>query len=65
MPGSDGKTFQMGEVVQMSDGPNVDKSWDLVKFYTWKDANGERSVHKSWAAAAALGAPYPDFYDDP
>jgi multiple sugar transport system substrate-binding protein len=65
MPGSDGKTFQMGEVVQMSDGDYVDQSWDLVKFYTWKDAAGERSVHKSWAAAAALGAPYPDFYDDP
>ncbi|MCY3781684.1 MAG: extracellular solute-binding protein, partial [Chloroflexi bacterium] len=65
MPGSDGKTFQMGEIVQMSDGPNVDRSWELVKFYTWKDANGDRAVHKSWAAAAALGAPYPDFFDDP
>ena len=65
MPGSDGKTFQMGEVVQMADNANVDRSWELVKFYTWKDQNGERSVHRSWAEAAALGAPYPDFFDDP
>lgn len=66
MPGADGKTFQMGEVVQMAEEPSsVDDAWQLVKFYTWKDKDGQRSVHKSWAQAAALGAPYPDFFDDP
>jgi multiple sugar transport system substrate-binding protein len=66
MPGESGMTFQMGEVVQMGGEPtSVENTWQLVKFYTWRDKNGERSVHKSWAAAAALGAPYPDFFDDP
>ncbi len=66
MPGASGKTFQMGEVVQMAGEPqSVPDSWQLVKFYTWRDKDGNRTVHKTWAKAAALAAPYPDFFDDP
>jgi multiple sugar transport system substrate-binding protein len=36
-----------------------------MKFYGWRDENGELATFKSWAAAAALAAPYPDFFTDP
>ena len=67
-PGKDGGTFQMGEVIQMgtqSEGVAQEEAWDLMKFYGWRDANGELATFKSWAAAAALAAPYPDFFTDP
>ena len=67
-PGKDGGTFQMGEVIQMgtqAEGQSLDDAWDLMKFYGWRDENGELATFKSWAAAAALGAPYPDFFQDP
>lgn len=67
-PGKDGGTFQMGEVIQMgtqAEGQALDDAWDLMKFYGWRDNNGELATFKSWAAAAALAAPYPDFFTDP
>jgi multiple sugar transport system substrate-binding protein len=65
MPGASGKTFQMGEIVQMNAEPaSLSDTWDLIRFYTWRDKNGERVVHKTWANAAALAAPYPDFFED-
>lgn len=68
MPGANGQTFQMGEVIQMGtqlEGQALQDAWDLMKFYGWRDENGELATFKSWAAAAALGAPYPDFFQDP
>jgi multiple sugar transport system substrate-binding protein len=68
MPGSTGKTFQMGEVIQMGtsgEGRAVEDAWDLMKFYGWQNENGEYATFKSWATAAQLGAPYPGFFEDP
>ena len=67
-PGSAGTNFQMGEVLQMGphlSGENEANAWDLMKFYGWRDDEGEFTVFRSWAEAAALLAPYPDFFADP
>jgi len=68
IPSATGKTFQMGEVIQMGtkgEGRSVDDAWSLMKAYGWKDSTGQYSTFKSWAKAAQLGAPYPAFFADP
>ncbi|MFN8623122.1 MAG: ABC transporter substrate-binding protein [Chloroflexota bacterium] len=68
MPGAKGDTLQMGEVIQMgtqATGRTEGDAWDLMKFYGWKDNNGELRTFKAWAAAAALAAPYKAFFEDP
>jgi multiple sugar transport system substrate-binding protein len=68
MPSATGKTFQMGEVIQMGtkgQGRSIDDAWNLMKFYGWKDSNGVYATFKSWASASQLGAPYPGFWADP
>ena len=68
MPSATGKTFQMGEVIQMGtkgEGRAIDDAWSLMKFYGWKDDKGVYATFKSWATAAQLGAPYPGFWADP
>ena len=68
MPGRTGATLQMGEVIQMgtkATGQSLNDAWDLMKFYGWKDENGELRTFKAWAKAAALACPYPEFFKDP
>jgi multiple sugar transport system substrate-binding protein len=68
IPSATGKTFQMGEVIQMgtkAEGKDLDDAWSLMKFYGWKDNSGQYATFKSWAKAAQLGAPYPAFFADP
>ena len=68
MPGRTGDTLQMGEVIQMgtkATGQSLNDAWDLMKFYGWKDENGELRTFKAWAKAAALACPYPEFFKDP
>jgi multiple sugar transport system substrate-binding protein len=36
-----------------------------MKFYGWRDQNGDLATFRSWAANGALAAPYPDFFTDP
>ena len=50
MPGKTGQTFLMGEVIQMGGDPvNLDDVWACMKFYGWKDKNGEMRTFKEWA----------------
>ena len=68
IPSATGKTFQMGEVIQLgtkAEGRDLDNAWDLMKHYGWKNAEGQYATFKSWAKAAQLGAPYPGFWTDP
>jgi multiple sugar transport system substrate-binding protein len=68
MPGEAGNTLHMGEVIQMgtqATDRSLEDAWDLMKFYGWKDQNGELRTFKAWAAAGALAAPYPAFFEDP
>lgn len=68
MPGAKGDTLQMGEVIQMgtqATGRTLDDAWDLMKFYGWRDHNGELATFKAWAKAGALAGPYPEFFQDP
>lgn len=66
MPGKTGTTFLMGEVIQMAAEPsNLDNAWELMKFYGWKDKEGQLRTFKAWAKAAALACPYNGFFDDP
>ena len=68
IPSATGKTFQMGEVIQLgtkAEGVSLDDAWSLMKYYGWKDNNGQYATFKSWAKAAQLGAPYPAFFQDP
>ena len=68
IPSATGKTFQMGEVIQMGtkgEGRSVDDAWSLMKFYGWKNSAGQYATFKTWAKAAQLGAPYPAFFADP
>jgi hypothetical protein len=36
-----------------------------MKFYSWRDKNGELRVHKAWAEHANLEVPFPEIYEDP
>ena len=67
MPGA-GQTLLAGEVVQMGpdlEGAALDDAWDLLKFYTGADNEGNFTVPQTWVEAAALAVPYPAFFDDP
>jgi len=56
----------MGEVIQMSAKPrSLSAAWELMKFYGWRDKDGQLSTFKQWAKAAALASPYPEFFEDP
>jgi multiple sugar transport system substrate-binding protein len=66
--GGDNYTLQIGEVLQMGDIGDADEkaaTWDLMKYYGWKDENGKFVVFNQWAKAAGLAAPYPAFFTDP
>jgi len=68
VPGSKGDTLHMGEVIQMgtkAEGPSRDDAWSLMKWYGWKDNEGNLRTFKSWATAGALACPYPAFFTDP
>ena len=32
-----------------AEGADLDDAWDLMKFYGWKDTNGECATFKAWA----------------
>ncbi|MBN9316823.1 MAG: carbohydrate ABC transporter substrate-binding protein [Devosia sp.] len=61
-------TLQIGEVLQMGQSDSEDErlaTWDLMKYYGWKDADGKFKVFNQWAKAAGLAAPYAGFFTDP
>jgi multiple sugar transport system substrate-binding protein len=66
--GGDNFTFQIGEVLQMGNIADEEEklaTWELMKYYGWKDSAGKFSVFNQWAKAAGLAAPYPGFFTDP
>lgn len=66
--GASGKTLQIGEVLQMGeidDDAQRAATWELMKYYGWKDDKGKFSVFAAWAKAAGLAAPYAGFFTDP
>lgn len=68
MPGASGKMFMMAAMVQMGSkatGSAGDAAWSLMKYFGWKDANGNMPAFEAWAKFAQLGAPYPAFWKDP
>ena len=58
-------TLQIGEVVQLGGRtPDKDRAWELIKFYSWKNKEGEYYVPKTWALEAGLLVPYKGFFKD-
>lgn len=65
-PGKTGTNMLIGEVLQLGgNSPDPDRAWELLKFYSWKNKEGEYHVPKTWALAAGLLEPYKGFYKDP
>ncbi|MBO9523508.1 MAG: carbohydrate ABC transporter substrate-binding protein [Nocardioidaceae bacterium] len=67
-PTSGTKTLQFGEVIQMgakTSGKAADAAWELMKYYGWKDPNGQFATFRAWAKSANLLAPYPGVFADP
>jgi multiple sugar transport system substrate-binding protein len=63
--GKDGTTLQIGEVVQLGGRtPDPDRAWELIKFYSWRNKEGEYYVPKTWALEAGLLVPYKGFFKD-
>jgi multiple sugar transport system substrate-binding protein len=61
-------TLQIGEVLQLGavkDDDERNATWQLMKYYGWKDEAGKFAVFTQWAKAAGLAAPYPGFFTDP
>lgn len=61
-------TLQIGEVLQMGVSDSEDErlaTWELMKYYGWKDTDGKFKVFNQWAKAAGLAAPYAGFFTDP
>jgi multiple sugar transport system substrate-binding protein len=70
MPGETHGTTLTGHALHcMTDTPRSDeelmKAWQLMKFYSWRDNDGELRVHKAWAEHANLEVPFPEIYADP
>lgn len=65
IPGKTGTTLQIGEVLQLGGNtPDPGRAWKLIKFYSWKNKEGEYYVPKTWALAAGLLVPYKGFFKD-
>jgi multiple sugar transport system substrate-binding protein len=63
--GKTGTTLQIGEIVQLGGRtPDPDRAWELIKFYSWKNKEGEYYVPKTWALEAGLLVPYKGFFKD-
>ncbi len=64
-PGKTGACLLIGDVIQMSGTtPDPERAWELLKFYSWKNKEGDYHVPKTWALAAGLLEPYKGFYED-
>ncbi|HEB31479.1 MAG TPA: carbohydrate ABC transporter substrate-binding protein [Spirochaetes bacterium] len=64
-PGKTGTGLLIGEVLQLGgNSPDQDRAWELLKFYSWKNKEGEYHVPKTWAIEAGLLEPYKGFYKD-
>jgi multiple sugar transport system substrate-binding protein len=69
MPGATHDTTLVGHALHcMSATERSDedlaRAWTLMKFYSWRDKNGELLVHKRWAREANLEVPFPAVYED-
>lgn len=60
-------TLQGGEILQMGrieDATRRNQAWDLMKFYGYKDEEGNLPAFEQWAVAAGQLAPYPAFFEN-
>jgi len=65
VPGKTGTTLQIGEVIQMGgNAPDPERAWEFIKFYSWKNQDGEYYVPKTWGLEAGLLLPYKGFLED-
>jgi multiple sugar transport system substrate-binding protein len=65
IPGKTGTTLHIGEVLQMGGTtPDPERAWELLKFYSWKNAAGEYHVPRTWALEAGLLVPYKGFFEN-
>jgi multiple sugar transport system substrate-binding protein len=70
MPGETHGTTLTGHALHCMTSTNrsdeeLMKAWQLMKFYSWRDKNGELRTHKAWAVHANLEVPFPEIYEDP
>lgn len=64
IPGKTGTTLHIGEVLQMGGNtPDPQRAWNLLKFYSWKNAAGDYHVPRTWALASGLLVPYTGFFE--
>jgi multiple sugar transport system substrate-binding protein len=70
MPGATHDTTLVGHALHCTSAvdrseEDLNRAWTLMKFYSWRDKNGDLLVHKRWAREANLEVPFPEVYDDP
>lgn len=70
MPGTKQDTVLVGHaLLAMRQRKRTDReleaAWSLMKFFGYKDTQGNFSVHKGWVEKANLPVPFPAIYDDP
>jgi len=65
IPGKAGTTLHIGEILQMGGNtPDPERAWELLKYYSWKNAKGEYHVPRTWALEAGLLVPYKGFFEN-
>lgn len=68
MPGATHDTTLVGHALHCltnydrSDA-DMERAWNLIKFYSWRDKEGELRTHTRWAKEANLEVPFPEIYD--
>ena len=70
MPGATNDTTLVGHALRSirtrdRSDEELERVWNLMKFYGWRDEKGELFVAKKWALMANLEAAFPEVYDDP
>jgi multiple sugar transport system substrate-binding protein len=65
-PGKTHRTFLWTAGYFMGAHPtNLAATWDLLRFFGYKDKEGQFVVAKTWALLYGLGTPYAEVLDDP
>jgi multiple sugar transport system substrate-binding protein len=70
MPGATGDTVLVGHALlcmnnRQRSQEDLMQLWQLMKFFGWRDKNGQLFEKKQWAMMANLEVPYAEVYDDP
>ena len=62
LPGSNGATVMVGDMIQMGETDNPDAAWELMRYFGDISQDGQMPGLLEWAKAASLAAPYPEFF---